>query len=66
MLKMVAATAYTDRSAHINYRVTHPQHATLTSKLHFIRAPGVADNQVARLQHDDAGVWRTTFGVTLA
>ena len=66
MLTLTAPAVNSGRPAHIEYRVSHPQHAMLKSKLYFIRARGAADDSVARLHHDDAGVWRATFGVTLA
>ena len=66
MLTLSASAANSGRPARIEYTVSHPQHAMLMSKLHFGRSRGTADDPVARLQRDDAGVWRTTFGVTLA
>ena len=51
---------------YINYRVSHKEHETVAKQLHFAHKPGVSGDQVAQLQRDDAGVWRTTFGLTLA
>ena len=51
---------------YVNYRVTHREHATVVSQLHFAPARGVSDDDIALLQRDYAGVWRTTFGLTLA
>ncbi len=50
----------------LNYRVSRRGHETVAKQLHFAHQPGVPDDQVARLQRDDAGVWRTTFGLALA
>jgi hypothetical protein len=51
---------------YVNYRVTHSEHATVVSQLHFAPARGVSEDDIALLQRDYAGVWRTTFGLTLA
>ena len=50
----------------IDYRVSHHGHATPVKQLHFARGRGVPGAQIVRLQRDDAGVWRGTFGLTLA
>ncbi|MGZ5091302.1 MAG: hypothetical protein ACXWIP_08915 [Burkholderiales bacterium] len=51
---------------YVKYRVTHSEHATVVSQLHFAPVSGVSDDDIALLQRDYAGVWRTTFGLTLA
>ena len=45
---------------HIHYRVHHAGQRTRTNRLDVARDAG------AHLQRDDAGLWRTTFGLTLA
>jgi len=45
---------------HIHYRVIHAGQRTRTNRLDVARDAG------AHLQRDDAGLWRTTFGHTLA
>jgi protocatechuate 3,4-dioxygenase beta subunit len=50
----------------LNYRVSREGHGTVVKQLHFAHKPSVAGDQVAQLQRDDAGAWRTTFGLTLA
>ena len=62
MLQTAAATL-TERATHINYRVSHPEHASFSARLNLTHG---ADADAARLQRDADGVWRTTFGVTLA
>ena len=47
----------------IDYRVIHDGNATPVRQLRFARVPG---DHVARLQRDDEGTWRATFGLTLA
>jgi len=47
-------------SRHIHYRVRHDGRKTRANRLDVARDGG------AHLQRDDAGVWRTTFGASLA
>jgi hypothetical protein len=58
------APAQRDRQ-YLSYRVRHAEHATVVSQLHFAPARGVSHTDIAPLQRDYAGVWRTTFGLTL-
>lgn len=50
----------------LRYRVSHRDHAATARELHFSRASGVPGQQIARLQRDEAGTWRTTFALTVA
>jgi protocatechuate 3,4-dioxygenase beta subunit len=52
-------------AAYLNYSVSHPEHVTRGARLHFARARAILDDAATQLQRDDAGVWRTTFGVSL-
>jgi hypothetical protein len=61
---MTDAPAQRDRQ-YVSYRVRHAEHATVVSQLHFAPARGVSHTDIAPLQRDYAGVWRTTFGLTL-
>lgn len=54
------------RPRSVHCRVSLDGHQTLVTQLRFARAPGGAADQVSRLERDEAGVWRTTFGLTLA
>lgn len=51
--------------AALDCRVSLPGRETVTRRLHFAHLHGIPADQVARLQRDEAGVWRTTFGLTL-
>lgn len=51
---------------YLNCRVSRAGHKTVMKQLHFAHKPGVPGDQVAQLQRDDAGLWRTTFGLALA
>lgn len=62
----IAPVGQSGRPQHIRYRVSHNGRETLVKQLHFAREPGIPADQVAQLQRDDTGIWRTTFGVTLA
>ena len=66
MFTTIAPAEYPGRPRHLHYRVSHKGRATPVTQLHFAREPGVPDEVVAHLQCDDAGVWRATFGRTLA
>ena len=37
---------------------------TLTAQRHFTREPGVADDALVQVRRDEAGLWRTTLGLT--
>jgi protocatechuate 3,4-dioxygenase beta subunit len=50
---------------YLNYSVSHTGHVTRAARLHFAHARAVPDDAVTKLERDDAGVWRTTFGVSL-
>jgi protocatechuate 3,4-dioxygenase beta subunit len=45
--------------------VSLPDGRTLTAQRHFEREPGVSDEALVQVHRDDAGVWRTTLGLTL-
>jgi protocatechuate 3,4-dioxygenase beta subunit len=47
------------RLRRIHYRVSHQGHETAVTQR-------IAGDLVANLRRDDAGAWRTTFGLTLA
>jgi protocatechuate 3,4-dioxygenase beta subunit len=49
----------------LNVRVSHGERR-LVQQRRFTDRPGVVDDRLAGLQRDDAGVWRTTLGLTLA
>lgn len=66
MFATIAPAEYPGRPPHIHYRVTHQGHETRVTQLHFARARGVSEDLIAQLQRDDRGVWRATFGRTLA
>lgn len=63
----IAPARRSGRLRYLDYRVSHIAHGTLpTQRLHFTREPGASDGLVSHLQRDDTGVWRTTFGLTVA
>ena len=62
VLTMSASAA----QSQIDYRVSRPQRGAVIRSLHFAPARGFERETVAFLQRDDAGTWRTTFGLTLA
>ena len=51
---------------YLSYHVTHPSHDLRARALRFTRQTGGAVENVARLERDDAGVWRAAFGLTVA
>lgn len=48
------------------YSVTHPLHDLRTRTLHFTRAGSRAAESVARVERDEAGVWRAAAAIALA
>jgi len=66
MFTTLAPGAASARLRPIHYRVSHEGHEALVSQLHFVRDPGVPSDRIARLQRDESGTWRATFGVTFA
>jgi protocatechuate 3,4-dioxygenase beta subunit len=50
----------------IHYRLVRQGHATPVRTLHFARTDGITGDLVAQTHRDDAGVWRASFGVTVA
>jgi protocatechuate 3,4-dioxygenase beta subunit len=54
------------RQRHIDYRVSHKDLGTRVKQLHLARERGLSDDAIATPQRDDAGVWRATFGLTIA
>jgi protocatechuate 3,4-dioxygenase beta subunit len=65
MFETIAPTGSPARRAPLSYRVSHKEHPAVTAQLYLAREPGIPGDAVARSQRDDAGVWRTTFGVTV-
>lgn len=63
MLITVVA-AHTD-ARYLNYSVSHPEHVSRAARLHFAPARAIPGDAATQFQRDDAGVWRTTFGVSL-
>ena len=55
----IAAADSSGRPRRIHYCVRHEGHETPVTHR-------ISDDLVANLRRDDAGVWRTTFGLTLA
>lgn len=66
MFTTLAPGAAPARLQPIHYRVSHEGYEALVSQLHFVSDPGVPSERIARLQRDEAGTWRATFGVTLS
>ena len=66
MFTMTTTGKISGRPQGISYRVRHNGHDTPVTQLQFARSPGVPDDRVARLQRDDAGIWRASFGHSLA
>ncbi len=66
VISLTAPAAGSGRPQQIYYRVSHQGHATPVTPLHFARARGAAADRLAQLQRDESGIWRTTFGLTLA
>jgi protocatechuate 3,4-dioxygenase beta subunit len=62
----IALVGQSGRPRHIRYRVSHNGRETPVKQIHFSRKLGIPADQVARLQRDETGFWRTTFGATLA
>ena len=60
------APAGRGRPQFVRYRVSHRGRVMTENQLYFEREPGVPDDRIARLQRDDSGAWRATFGLTLA
>jgi hypothetical protein len=50
----------------VEYRVTRDGLPAQVSRMHFVRRPRAGRAELAALQRDESGVWRTTVGVTLA
>jgi protocatechuate 3,4-dioxygenase beta subunit len=50
----------------IDYRVGGKDCATGPRQLHLVTSAGSTDGAISQLHRDDAGVWRTTFALTLA
>jgi protocatechuate 3,4-dioxygenase beta subunit len=53
------------RLPNVHYRVSHEAHATTMTQLQFSGKRGDA-GRVAHVQRDEAGMWRASFGLTLA
>ena len=54
------------RSSAFKISVSLPDGRTLTAERHFRREPGVADEALVQVHRDEAGLWRTTLGLTFA
>jgi protocatechuate 3,4-dioxygenase beta subunit len=66
---MFTTTAPSARAAtvpQLGYRVSHNGHDLTQNQLYFTRQTEVADERISQLQRDDSGVWRATFGLTVA
>jgi hypothetical protein len=50
----------------VEYRVTRDALAPQVSRMHFVRTPRAGRAELAVLQRDESGVWRTTVGLTYA
>jgi protocatechuate 3,4-dioxygenase beta subunit len=66
MFTMTTTGKTSGRPQGIRYRVRHRGHDTPVTQLQFARSPGAPEGRVARLQRDDAGIWRASFGHSLA
>ncbi|MDB5862804.1 MAG: Carboxypeptidase regulatory-like domain [Betaproteobacteria bacterium] len=64
--RFVLTGTSTRATKHADYRVTHDAHSARVARVHFARRSRAARPDVAALQRDEAGIWRTTIGVTLA
>ena len=51
---------------HIVCRVSDKDRGSVVMQLHFAPEPGIPAGTLAHLQRDDAGVWRASFGLTMA
>ncbi len=51
---------------YVDCRIAHKDHGTQIRQLHLAHARGVAESAIATPQRDDSGVWRATYGLTLA
>ena len=66
---MFTTTAYaeaTGRLRHLDCRISHQGQERLATRLHFAGDRSVAGERIAQLLRDGAGVWRASFGLTLA
>jgi hypothetical protein len=50
----------------VEYRVTRDGFPAQVSRMHFVRTPRAGRAELAALQRDESGVWRTTVGLTYA
>ena len=50
----------------VHYRVMHSARATAATPLYFERRTDISDDLLAQAQRDGEGVWRVTFGATIA
>jgi hypothetical protein len=64
--RFVLTATSTHATKHADYRVTHDAHSARVARVHFARRARAARPDVAALQRDETGIWRTTIGVTLA
>jgi hypothetical protein len=64
--RFVLSTTSHRTARHVDCRVIHEAHPERVSRVHFARRARAARPDLAQLQRDEAGVWRTTIGVTLA
>jgi hypothetical protein len=64
--RFVLTTIASVAARHVDYRVSRQAHSAHVARVHFARHARAARADLAQLQRDEAGVWRTTLGVTLA
>jgi hypothetical protein len=64
--RFVLTTTSAHAARHVDYRVTHGVQSATVSRVHFARRARAARTDLAQLQRDEAGIWRTTIGVMLA
>jgi protocatechuate 3,4-dioxygenase beta subunit len=64
--RFVLTTIATGATRHVDYRVSREAHSAHVARVHFARRARAARADLAQLQRDEGGVWRTTVGVTLA
>jgi hypothetical protein len=62
---MFTTTTPSDRR-HIDYRIGGNDAASGARQLHLVTGARPADGAISQIHRDDAGVWRTTFALTLA
>jgi hypothetical protein len=64
--RFVLSTTSSHKTQYLDYRVSHGADAGRVSRVRFARRARADRPGFAQLQRDEAGMWRTTMGVTLA